>query len=378
MKKPIVFCFFGFVASAIALLGTGSAVAQLNNPFAGSSGSLSGQSATANLPPCPPSIDGARSSVWEPGVNCTLQGLSGGRAQATAYQNIPATAGTAIARGAPLDTLGTGLGASNPTDQSQPTLPGQVPQVEDVGVFSGDQVRATLEWESALDQVYGRIGLSYSSWPDYRGADLGAERGTLLFDLTLGRNGFLNNADGLGWRVLTFDSLESKISVNWNGAQVFRGDTEGLKETSNHLNLELDIVYTGLDRSYELEWTKPLNGLSGWTLALSTELKGAFDTFGTWDARLGLTYASAPWMKSYYSISADESNKSGLAPYDPGSGLFDVFLETSLDVPLGINWGLDLGVSVRRMMGPAAEAPQVKDAGSALDYSGRVGFYYLF
>lgn len=395
MKHMISSRIFGLVLGLVFVLGSGTASAHWTNPFAGSSGSSQGQTGapSATLPPCPPLIDGqpefdgTSGTVWEPGVNCSLQDA--------ATASVPSTSTGTAASGQPLNTIGDSPAASSPsrpvpagggigarlsslfsssgsTGQPQAAGPGQVPQAGGIGLPSRDRA------DAALDQIHGRVGLSYTSWPDYRGADQGAERAALLVDLTFGQNGFLNNDDGLGWRIFAVDALESKLSINWSDAQVFRDDTQGLVEVGNHMNLELDLVYTTFERFYELELTRPLNGLEGWTLAFSTGMEGALDTLGTWDASLGLTYASENWMKSYYGISAAEASASGLSTYDPGAGLRDVFLEASLDVPLGANWGMDVGASARRLMGPAADAPQVKDAGSAMDYSGYVGLYYMF
>ena len=313
---------------------------------------------SSTLPPCPPLINGepefSNDSVWSPGLNCTV--------------NPAATSAASVATGAPLDTLG-GNAA-----QGDAPIGGFGGQTGGFGAYGNDTFAQASD---AFSDVQGRIGLSYTSWPDYMGADIGRARGSILLDLTFADNGFLNNDDGLGWRIVSLGALEGKISLNWNGEQLYRDDTDGIGRVSNHFNFEADLVYSNLGLDYELEFVRPLTEVRGWTLTGSVGSEIPMDT-GILRARAGLTYASKDWMESYYGISNSESVASGLTAYSPGEGLRDMFAEVGVEVPIGDTWGLDLGAGVRRVLGPVASSPQVQSAGTPIDYSGHVGVYYQF
>lgn len=392
------------------------------------------QPVRADLPPCPPLINGVpefslpNGEAWEPGINCAAQPAAQTNTQANAPAgDAPQTTQTTQANGQPTDTLNPGAnppaqtpsepsapsnplagssgsvqglsdssagGAGSPgsTDSTssagsstntQPAAPGEVPQTSLPGSNGsaqrvGDSSTGVQNAEANLGGLQGRVGLSYVAWPDYIGASSGARRPALLVDLTWGPKIFLNNEDGLGYRIFEAGQIESKLSLNYNGAQVFEGQTAGLSEEGNHFSAELDLVYRTAAVDYEIELGVPLGGYGGWTLTGSAGQSGALGSMGSWSARLGATYASKNWMQGYYGISAGESAASGLAAYSPKGGMRDVFLEATADVPLGANWGLDLGLGVRRTLGPATSAPQVEIAGHPTDYLGHVGFYYRF
>ena len=231
---------------------------------------------------------------------------------------------------------------------------------------------------SSLAGLTGRAGIAYASWPDYFGADTGRNPVELFVDATFGANGFLNNEDGLGLVLLSLGSLESKISLNRAYGQRFIGKTSGLTAMKRYNQVEADVTLQTLNWQYEAELALPLSGPDGWTLTGSMMQTGPLGTYGTWDATLGVTYASQDWMNSYYGISAAEATASGLSAYAPGGGVRDIFVDTGVDIPLSDAWGLDVDMGARYMMGDARNSPQVKDAGSKTDYLGHVAVYYRF
>ena len=351
------------IASVLAFSFVGLSVpasAQLSNLF-GSGNANQSQSSMpmiAGLPTCPPLVAGQPEPLtpdgqsWKPGVNCTLQPAS-----------VSNNATAQSADSAPLNTL-------------DPTLVSGSSDSFGNGAFGANNQRVK-QLEDSLDRLQGRMGLSYVSWPDYLGADRGDYRFALMFDLSFGSGGFLNNDDGLGWRVISLDNIEGKLSVNWHGAQVFTGATAGLNSIGNRNHLEADLVISDFGLDYELEFSRPLSGFDGWTLTASVAREIPMET-GSLTARLGVTHGSRDWMQSYYGISADESLASGLSQYSPGSGLRDIFVEAEVDVPINETMGFDLRGGIRRMLGPAANSPQVANAGSAIDYNLRASFYYKF
>lgn len=357
---------------------SGSAMAQFQNAFS-SSGTTQPQASVPlnpGLPLCPPQIAGQPEprapdgQPWTPGINCTLQPETA--------QTLDGN-GTSQAAGQPFNTVDTSLvsDTAGQTDSgvylnnSTSDTTGQYDNVNQYG-----DVNQSLQ--NALDHFDGRVGMSFNTNPDYLGADMGGLNPSLLLDLTFGAEGSLNNADGLGWRIIGLGDIGGKLSLNWKGAQTFQGPTEELSANSDQMHIEADLTVTS-DQGigYELEFSRALSGLDGWTLTAALTADIPMDT-GVLKGHVGITHASIDWMESYYGISEAESTASGLPKYSPSAGLRDLFAEVSIEVPFNANTGMDLRAGVRRATGPVANSPQVANLGSANDYTGGVGFYYRF
>lgn len=274
-----------------------------------------------------------------------------------------------------------------PTAPATSDLPGSAPvtgpTVPTAGGVGGPGSSAGVDGQvggvgASLAGLTGRAGIAYASWPDYFGADTGRNPVELFIDATFGENGFINNEDGLGLVLLSMGALESRVSINRAYGQRFTGPTEGLSALSRYTQLEADVTLQSTKWTYEAELAVPLSGPDGWTLTGSMAQAGPLGSYGTWDATLGVTYASEKWMQSYYDIPANEAAASGLSGYSAEGGFRDVFIETGADIPLGTAWGLDLDLGARYMLGDARSAPQVQDAGSKTDYYGHFAVYYRF
>ncbi len=256
-----------------------------------------------------------------------------------------------------------------------PTVQNASPNPWNGGGFGAGALMPGAPFSQALSTLQGRAGISYANWPDYLGADQGQEHLSFLLDFEMGPGGFLNNEDGLGWRLITLDVLEGKLSLNWKGEQKYMDGTDGINSVGNQFHFEADLVLTGPVASYELEYSQPLSGYNGWTVSGAILTEFPMPT-GTLTTRLGLTHGSKYWMQSYYGISESESEASGLAPYSPNAGLRDVFFDAAVDIPIDASVGLELRGGYKRLFGPAANAPQVDDAGSANDFSVGLSLYY--
>ena len=311
------------------------------------------------LPSCPVLIAGQPEGTapdgtpYIPGVNCLIQ-----QDQAT---------GTGPS---PLNTLDPGLSVpSAPNTSATPTTPTTTPRLTAPEYTANPQLQ---QLEQALEQLQGRLGLSYVTWPHYYGADTGDYRMSLLADLEFGLAGFLNNEDGLGWKVVTVDGLEGKLSLNWHGEQIFEGTAlAGLTPISNRTHLEADLVLHNYNTFYELEYSKPFGGFDGWTLTASAGAEIFMQT-GILTARAGATHGSLDWMTSYYGITSGAP----LPDYTPHAGLRDVFAEARVDLPIDSDIGIELRGSIRRVIGTARKSPLVSIEGSAMDYAAGVSFYY--
>jgi outer membrane protein len=91
----------------------------------------------------------------------------------------------------------------------------------------------------------------------------------------------------------------------------------------------------------------------------------------------GATYADSDYNDSYFSISQSQSDRSdaGLGSYDASSGIKDVYLGVSTDIPLTDVWSLKLAGKYSHLVGDAADSPIVE---TDSQFTGLVGLTYRF
>jgi len=90
----------------------------------------------------------------------------------------------------------------------------------------------------------------------------------------------------------------------------------------------------------------------------------------TWHANplkftlMGMTsYADEDYMSTYFSVSAADSDDSGLRRYDADSGFKDVGAQFMIGYELTENWGITGALRYTRLLGDAADSPLVEDEG---------------
>lgn len=77
-----------------------------------------------------------------------------------------------------------------------------------------------------------------------------------------------------------------------------------------------------------------------------------------------VTWASHDFMDTFFSVSPPEAARSGLAPFDAGSGLRNIGAGMAFDQFLSRTWSVGARFNYTRLMGDAADSPIVETAGS--------------
>lgn len=95
----------------------------------------------------------------------------------------------------------------------------------------------------------------------------------------------------------------------------------------------------------------------------------------TVNATLGSTWASDQYMRAFFSVTPDQSARSGLATYDASAGIKDVFLGLGADFELDQRWTLKLMGRYTHLVGDAADSPIVEREGQ---WFGGAGLTYRF
>jgi outer membrane scaffolding protein for murein synthesis (MipA/OmpV family) len=66
-------------------------------------------------------------------------------------------------------------------------------------------------------------------------------------------------------------------------------------------------------------------------------------------------------MQSYFGITPEQSARSGYAVYEPGAGLRDIRLGSSLTYIINRDWAATLAVSASSLQGDAKDSPIVRE-----------------
>lgn len=90
------------------------------------------------------------------------------------------------------------------------------------------------------------------------------------------------------------------------------------------------------------------------------------------------TWASGPYMRSYFGVNAAQAAASGYPVYRPGSGFKDINAGLNGNYRLAERWSVVANVNYKRLIGGAADSPIVRIAGSPnqMNYSAFVVYAF--
>lgn len=91
-----------------------------------------------------------------------------------------------------------------------------------------------------------------------------------------------------------------------------------------------------------------------------------------------LSYANANYFNAYYGVSNAESKVSGLAPYNPGSGLHSVGLGGAIKWDVTETVQTSVFAEYNRLSGPAADSSLVRQRGSKNQFTFGLSATYRF
>jgi outer membrane scaffolding protein for murein synthesis (MipA/OmpV family) len=95
-------------------------------------------------------------------------------------------------------------------------------------------------------------------------------------------------------------------------------------------------------------------------------------------SRLGTTWASKKYMRSYFGVSAAQAAAAGLPVFAAGSGVKDVTLSVASEIRVTPRWAVVLDAGASRLMGDAKASPIVRLRGSPNQFSAGAYAVYSF
>jgi MipA family protein len=238
------------------------------------------------------------------------------------------------------------------------------------------------------DRVTGTIGLGAAVVPRYEAGDEYFVVPNI--PLRLQYKGFQLNTRGLG---LELDVIPHR-GVDFGPVISFRN---GRRDANSRQIAALDEVNPALELGGFLQLNSPpilkrqdsayvranvlqdvtgsheglvATGSLGYSVAVTPKIRIGGEVNGS--------LASTPFMRTFYSVSAPESTRSGLGPFRASGGARDVGIIGFIGYAFNKEWGLRLLGGYSRLVGDAADSPITQGPGNANRGFMSVGVTYNF
>ncbi len=161
--------------------------------------------------------------------------------------------------------------------------------------------------------------------------------------------------------VAALEDVDASLDLGWTiGAEYIAPDNPGRRA---RLDAFVNTDVTGSHSGTVLGL-----GATGWT-PTPFALVGAY---------AGLTWADDNYTSTYFDVSPEGADASGLAAFDAGAGARDVRGALVAVVPATESWLLGVGVIYSRLLGDAADSPIVADQGSPGQLIAGVGAAFVW
>lgn len=231
------------------------------------------------------------------------------------------------------------------------------------GIYAGSIVAQSHD-PSHDDAWQVSAGGGVLARPDFPGSDSLEVLPLPVFNITHGERWFLNG-DGLGAYLIKRERGSLTLSL---APDVTRRD----ESDSSHLRGLGDVDRTGVARlktSYRLG---PITATAAIATDIADEGHGttaelALQRRSEVTPRLSLNYGiAARWIddeyaESFFGVTAQQSQRSGLSQYEAQSGIGDARLFVNAVYVLSPRWILTTGAAAASLQGDAADSPIVED-----------------
>ncbi len=114
---------------------------------------------------------------------------------------------------------------------------------------------------------------------------------------------------------------------------------------------------------------------TGGIVRFGLEAKSQVQPWLTLNGTVGSTWASNDYMNAFFSVTPEQSARSGLTSFDAEAGIKDVFVGVGADFALDQRWTLKLMGRYTQLLGDAADSPSVERDSQLF---GGVGLTYRF
>jgi MipA family protein len=206
-----------------------------------------------------------------------------------------------------------------------------------------------------------------------------------LIDITMGKMGFLNSENGLGLYLLKHKVIEFGGSLGYYESRE-EGDSDKLKgftEVDAGIDGRMFVKFNLYNYSLSFLIRNDLSDNHNGTLF---NMGGAYSfapfRSSNWTLRASTTFADTNYMQTYFSVTQDQLNKSGLlptgVPFTATGGWKDIAVESNFSIKLDRHWKAKWIVGYKRLTRAAAYSPLVRGLGSQDQFQFGIGLAYDF
>jgi MipA family protein len=206
-----------------------------------------------------------------------------------------------------------------------------------------------------------------------------------MLDITIGKYGFLDSDRGLGGYLLKHRMLEFGGSLGYYESRE-EGDSDKLKgfgdiDDGTDGRMFANLILGSYSLSFQIRHDLS-NNHEGTLFDIGAGYSFKPLPFADWKLKMGMTYADENYMQTYFGVTQDQVNESGLisagVPFVAKAGWKDISLNSKLSVELGRHWQSKLLFGYKRLIKDAAFSPLVKELGSSDQYHFGIGLAYKF
>jgi outer membrane protein len=207
------------------------------------------------------------------------------------------------------------------------------------------------------------VGLATMAAPVYAGSDEYRTRVLLLFEFRWSNGIFLSAAEGLGYQAAAGRVLSgAQVTADLGRRERDAEDRRGMGDVETRPELGVSVRLPIGERARVSSSLRYGSGNDRNGLVLKLSAMQALPIPEAWTAHLGVgaTWANAHHQQAYFGVTPAQSVATGLAAFEPGSGLKEVGLVDGLGYRAGAGHALNFGITVASLQGDARRSPIVR------------------
>lgn len=232
---------------------------------------------------------------------------------------------------------------------------------------------------SGANSWEGSIGAGAVYAPDYLGSDDYDTKLWPSFQLSYGEILTISPRSGIEWHAIRNSGWTVSPFVGYTFGRDNKGDISAFEEVDGGATLGVRVGYAQREWHYSVAASTPITG----------DVDGAeFEAVAAWRTPLSerlffslspsVHYSNEKWTESMFGVSAQDSLRSGIAPYNPDGGYWRLGVGSSLTYALTPEWSATGFVGTSYLTGNAADSPIVDDLGSEWQTITGVSLNYRF
>ena len=229
-----------------------------------------------------------------------------------------------------------------------------------------------------------RVGALGFYGPEYEGSDEYELGAFPLFEVEYKERFFLSPVRGAGVFLFNDDTFQLGAAVGYSFGrdEDDSDDLDGLGDVDGGAVLNLNAEYNLFEQeilpglSFGAQFEHQFTGDdTGFTFGADIGYRFLISRQFFLRPSVNAVYASGEHMDAFFGVSSGQSARSGLAPFNPSSGIKSVGSSLGMFYQFDEHWGAQAILAYERLIGDAADSPIVKDEDQ---YQVALGLVYRF